>query len=328
MADDYESMLLAALASTIPAPGGADVPSLGDGSGMGGQSAPPGPPPVGALLAAARASRPPVPEVPAFAASFRAAAGMLDAVLAGVDPARLTRPSPVLDWSLGDLVTHLAAGYAQLTCALGAPTELPVAAEADLESATRAVLAWTAAERTLPERRALWWDAVTTLAAALRAPSAFPDRVLQVAGHTMPVAGHVVTRAFETWIHARDIALGTGMRLPDPAGEVIGPMADLAARTLAGLAARSPTRGQAGTVALALTGPGGGSWLVRLGAPAPSGGIEAAGDGVDAELTVDTVAFCLLVSDRIARPDLDVVVDGDVALAEDLLALAPALSGP
>ena len=338
MADDYESMLLAALARTAAASGATD----GAGVGLGGAPAPPGPSPVGALLEAARASRLPVPAVPPFAAPFRAAAGMLDAVLAGVDPTRLARPSPVLDWTLGDLVTHLAAGYAQLAGALGAPTDLPVAAEADLESVTRAVLAWTAADRTLAARRALWWEAVTTLAAALRAPSVAPDQVLRVAGHTMPVAGQVVTRAFETWIHARDIALGTGMRLPDPAGEVIGPMADLAARTLAGRAAREPARDQQATVTLTLTGPGGGAWLVPVGAsgPAPSGSAGSVRGAVDteipataeiratAEITVDTVAFCLLVSDRMARSQLDVVIEGEVSVAEDLLTLAPTLSGP
>lgn len=350
--DDYESMLLAAYVQATPASD--DLPdiaelarllprspvrpvrpvppaasSLGASGALGPPGLPdlPGPPPLDGVLAAARAGRRPIPVLPTFAAPFAAAVGMFDTVLTGVDPARLDRPSPVLDWTLGDLVTHLTAEYAQLAAALGAPTDLPVAPAADPESVTRAVLDWTAAETGPADRRRRWWDSVELLAAALRER----DRLglVDVAGRRMSVAGHVVARAFETWIHARDIALGADLRLPDPAADVIGPMADLATRVLDGLAETVPSgssgssspAGPAGTVALTLTGPGGLSALVRVGSPTPPGPPAAA-------VSVDVVAFCLLVADRLPRAELDVAVAGDTDVAEELLALAPMLSGP
>lgn len=331
--DDYESMLLAAYVQATPASD--DLPDIAELArllprspvrppGLPGLPGLPGPPPLDGVLAAARAGRRPIPVLPTFATPFAAAVGMFDTVLTGVDPARLDRPSPVLDWTLGDLVTHLTAEYAQLAAVLGAPTDLPVAPAADPESVTRAVLDWTAAETGPADRRRRWWDSVELLAAALRER----DRLglVDVAGRRMSVAGHVVARAFETWIHARDIALGADLRLPDPAADVIGPMADLATRVLDGLAGTVPSgssspAGPAGTVALTLTGPGGLSTLVRVGSPAPPGPPVAA-------VSVDVVAFCLLVADRLPRADLDVAVAGDTDVAEELLALAPMLSGP
>jgi uncharacterized protein (TIGR03083 family) len=357
MADDYESMLLAAYALADADP--ANRENLADLAVINGMlsierdwitgvlaDAPDAPhpdaldaPPLDAMLAAAKATRHPVPALPPFAAPFGAAAGILDTVLTSVDPACLERPSPVLDWTAGDLVTHLAAGNAQLAAACGVSTDLPVIPDAELETVTRAALAATRGFDPAARRRQ-WWDGVDTLAAALLGQPELAGRVVDVVGVRMSVASHVVARAFETWNHARDIALVGGLRLPNPTGEVLGPMANLAARALDGLPAPRPGRsGRSGTVRLTLSGPGGRSWLVGIGEPTrPVGSGSRDGPGtdsgadvearVDAELNADVVAFCLLVADRLAPADLGAVITGDIALAEDLLALAPTLSGP
>jgi hypothetical protein len=78
-----------------------------------------------------------------------------------------------------------------------------------------------------------------------------------------------------------------------------------------------------GTVELALTGPAGGSWRVRVGGadgPRP--------DEAQAEVILDILEFCLLVAGRRAPEAVGAVVAGDETLGHALLALAPSLSGP
>jgi hypothetical protein len=146
----------------------------------------------------------------------------------------------------------------------------------------------------------------------------------------MPVGSHLVSRAFETWIHARDIGAAAGLRVPPPPADSLASMADLAARVLSLVPSRTATA-PTGRVRLTLTGPGGGSWLVHLGGPATHDtAVPAAHDTAvpAAEVTLDAVEFCLLVADR-ARPEpAGVRIDGDAALGIELLAVAPQLARP
>lgn len=288
---------------------------------------------LGSLLDAARARRRPAPAVPPFASPFAAAAGMVDAVLAEADSTALARPSPVLDWSVGDLVAHLAAGNAQLAAVLPVGSMLPVTSvlpveavvspDADLVTVTRAVLAATADLPSDAVHR-LWRAGVDAIAAALLAEPDLADQVVEVDGHRTTVAAHIIVRAFETWIHARDIAAAAGITLPAPTGETVGPMARVAARVLDGRPAPI-TPGRTGTVRLNLTGPGGGSMLVGVGAPAA---VAPRSADLTADLTADIVGFCLLVAGRAAPADLELAVTGDAGLVRELLALAPTISGP
>jgi hypothetical protein len=66
-----------------------------------------------------------------------------------------------------------------------------------------------------------------------------------------------------------------------------------------------------------LTGDGGGDWLVAMGEGAPD-------DSPDVTVTADVVDWCRLVGDRVGPGEFVYTVDGDTALADDLVAAAPA----
>ncbi len=297
------------------------------------------PPPAAQVLTAALARRRPAPSVPAFAAPFAAAAGLFESALAELDGPARAAPSPVRGWTIGDLVTHVAATDGLLAAAIGIPADPPVDPRQDVVAHSEALIAHA---RTQPAEaeyaRALWRDGVDAIAARLRAEPDLAGRSIQVGGIGMSVADQLTVRAFETWIHARDIAHAVGLRLPDPLAHDLHVMSDLAARLLDELSTLDipgVSEPPAGTVELTLTGPGGGSWLVRVGAvggaegAAHAGGAEgAARTPPAAEITLGTVEFCLLVGDRRRLDDLDVVITGDDPLGRRLLALAPALSGP
>ncbi|OHV29076.1 hypothetical protein BCD49_36765 [Pseudofrankia sp. EUN1h] len=276
------------------------------------------------LRAPARARRRPAPRVPAFAAPFAAAAGILESVLAEVGDDALRGPSPVLTWRVGDLVAHLAAGNALLATALGVAVEPPPGSAVGLVGHTERLLAWVTG---WPRERvqALWRHDVEAIAARLNAEPELASRHVEVDGVRLPVADQLTARAFETWVHARDIAAAVGMRVPAPPVDSLGAMADLAARLLSTLPPRAATA-PAGTVRLTLTGPGGGSWLVQVGGEGAADLPTA--DRPEAELTLDTVEFCLLVADRVHPARLDAEIFGDDALAAELLVIAPQLSGP
>ncbi len=294
------------------------------------------PPPTAQVVTAALARRRPAPSVPAFAAPFAAAAGLFESALAELDSPARAAPSPVRGWTIGDLVTHVAATDGLLAAAIGIPADPPVDPRQDVVAHSEALIAHA---RTRPAEaeyaRALWRDGVDAIAARLRAEPNLAGRSIQVGGIGMSVADQLTVRAFETWIHARDIAHAVGLRLPDPLAHDLHVMSDLAARLLDELSTLDipgVSEPPAGTVELTLTGPGGGSWLVRVGAvggAAHAGGAEgAARTPPAAEITLGTVEFCLLVGDRRRLDDLDVVITGDDPLGRRLLALAPALSGP
>jgi len=275
------------------------------------------------VLVAAQARRRPAPRVPTFATPFAASASMLESVLAEVSEDVLRLPGPVLTWRVGDLVPHLAAGNALLAAALGLSAEPAPGTAADLVGHTERLLATIA---TWPRERvqALWRDGVESIAALLRARPEIATDLITVNGLPTTVANHLIARAFETWIHARDIGAAAGLRVPAPPADSLGAMANLAARLLSSLPARSVTA-PVGTVRLTLTGPGGGSWPVHVGTAAsgaPSAGTASAG------LSLTTVEFCLLIADRRHPSQIRAELEGDRALAAELLAIAPQLATP
>ncbi|OHV62135.1 hypothetical protein BCD48_05050 [Pseudofrankia sp. BMG5.36] len=277
------------------------------------------------LRAAARARRRPAPRVPAFAAPFAAAAGILESVLAEVSDDALRTPSPVLTWRVGDLVPHLAAGNALLATAIGVAVEPAPGPVAGLVSHTERLLSWVAG---WPRERvqALWRRGVEAIAARLSTQPELASLRVEVDGVRTTVADQLKIRAFETWTHARDIGAAAGLRVPPPPADSLGAMADLAARLLSTLPPRAATA-PAGAVRLTLTGPGGGSWLVQIGGAGAAAAAAAVGLP-EAELTLDTVEFCLLVADRGQPTEPHTEIFGDDALAAELLAIAPQLAGP
>jgi hypothetical protein len=125
----------------------------------------------------------------------------------------------------------------------------------------------------------------------------------------------MVSRAFETWIHARDIALAARKELPSPPPEHLHTIADLATRLLP--AAAAYRRVARGVVRLVLTGAGGGTWTLPLDELEP---------GVTVEMTLDVTEFCLLMGARREPRAVDVMIRGDVDLGYDLLDAGPTLA--
>ena len=130
----------------------------------------------------------------------------------------------------------------------------------------------------------------------------------------------LVVRSFENWIHRDDLRRVDGRTLDPPPAAELHAMSDFSARMLP-VALELSSRERPGKLArLSLTGPGGGEWLVAMGA-----GVEGAREP-DVTLTADAVAWCRLFGERIEPMELDHDVDGDTSLAVDLLESAPALA--
>jgi hypothetical protein len=149
------------------------------------------------------------------------------------------------------------------------------------------------------------------------------DRPVRMAGRGEPVRrtlrDAIVQRAFETWIHADDVADLIGRSSRPPAPEQVRRIADLAARLL-------PTAVHANGISepglagrLVLTGPAGGEWSVPLGEP------TAVSATVAFTATVDAVEFARLVANRRTLQTLDYAVTGDPSLAARVLRVAATL---
>jgi hypothetical protein len=139
---------------------------------------------------------------------------------------------------------------------------------------------------------------------------ALAARPVEVGGVRLPAGAHAVGRAFETWIHAWDIAVRLAIGPPRPSVEHLNAMADLAVDLL-----RRPL-GRFGPVRLTLTGPGGGDWLLPADAPSPA-----------VALTLDVLDFCLIAAGRLDGAAATVQMTGDPALATQVLAAVPACAG-
>ncbi|MCK9928406.1 maleylpyruvate isomerase N-terminal domain-containing protein [Frankia sp. Mgl5] len=317
---------------------------------------------VAGLTAAAQAgpARPRGPRTPTHGS--RAAA--LDRLLAELAPEHWGRPAAA-GWSVRELVLHLYAVDGLLLAALdGAGSDTGTGSDApgdlgrpdeDPVARTEAVLAATR-EWSVEQVRLRWFERAGLVCAAVAdATRASGPSAVTAGGWTTTPADHLTARAFETWIHTRDIAAAAGLAVPDPGGDELHTMADLALRLLADpWTAVVETAGPA-ALTVTLTGPGGGTWsldpsgvhewengagpvepgpaadLARTTGPA-SGPLTAGAVTVGAvtvgAVTAGIVPFCLLAGDRATVDAVATRMEGDERLAVELLALAPSLAGP
>jgi hypothetical protein len=130
------------------------------------------------------------------------------------------------------------------------------------------------------------------------------DELLQVGPVRLPGKDQAIFRAFETWIHSRDIAAAVGLPRHSPPPKHLHATANLAMRLISSRVSQGR---------FVLTGPAGGVW--DLGEPT-------------VELTMDTLDFCLLAADRLRVEDLDHQVRGDDDAAARILAIVPSFAGP
>ncbi|WP_214417186.1 maleylpyruvate isomerase family mycothiol-dependent enzyme, partial [Sphaerisporangium fuscum] len=257
-----------------------------------------------------------------FAAPYAARVAAMDALLAGATPADWSR-TIVEGWTLRELVGHLAATDSLLAVEVGAPPAGPPPVTSDVPARTAELIEY-ARGRSPEEMRAGWRGQAEAICARVAELDA--STPVTLGGVAFPVGDHLLGRMLETWIHTDDAATVMGLGLPLPLAEHIHPVADFCARLLPWTMLLSGADGAGRAVRLVLTGPGGGSWHV----PLDVGRVAVPDDGspVDAEIACETVDLCFLLGGRRTPSDFPAGIRGDAALAAEVLAAAPALSGP
>jgi uncharacterized protein (TIGR03083 family) len=136
-----------------------------------------------------------------------------------------------------------------------------VAAAGHVESTQPA--ATRQAGRSPARTRAEWRRAADRTIDLIRAAGDFRAEVA-VHGMRLPLGMLLVIRAFELWIHENDIRQAVALPPSVPDASTLRLMTEAAARLLPHAAARIGLR-EPTTVHLVLTGPGGGTWDIRIG---------------------------------------------------------------
>lgn len=245
-----------------------------------------------------------------------AAAALHDSVARAVESgAASARTDNGLD--VRDLVVHLVAMESLVGGWAGASTE-PDLHGNDIEGRTREACAMLDG---VPLADVVArWDAAARGLRRAAADAAARGESLPWFGGTWSASDVLTARAFETWIHAGDIATAVGEARPELSGAAFGAMTQVAVQLLPScLAVRETTRPGA-SARIVLDGPGGGDWIVPL----------APGDATDAPpsvvLRAGVVDWCLRVGDRVTPADLRVEIEGDVELGRELVAAASAFA--
>jgi uncharacterized protein (TIGR03083 family) len=151
------------------------------------------------------------------AALLAQARGVLDAV-GGLEPSAYGLPTRLGDWTVRELVAHLAGEVEAMSRVLG---EEPAAPPADLTPGRWALATAPRAGRLDEDTRriAAGGDPAARLAAAVGALEAdlagpLPDLLVRVLPGTLTAADFAVTRLVELVVHADDLAAATGVPVP------------------------------------------------------------------------------------------------------------------
>ncbi|WP_432066230.1 TIGR03084 family metal-binding protein [Streptomyces sp. C10-9-1] len=242
---------------------------------------------------------------------LRAEGEELDAVVAPLDTAGWSVPTPAEGWTVAHQIAHLAwtdtwaqravtepAVFRERVRAAGHRGGAMVdegAAEGARQSPRDLLDGWRAGRRAL-------YGALASLPADTRVPWFGPP---------MKAPSMATARLMETWAHGQDVADALGVRREPTAR--LRHIAHLGVRTIgfAFTVHRLPVPQV--PVRVELTAPGGGAW---------SWGPPEAEDRV----TGPAVDFCLLVTRRRHRDDLSLTVTGETA--QQWAAIAQAFAGP
>ncbi|MGE2727048.1 TIGR03084 family metal-binding protein [Mycolicibacterium pulveris] len=244
-------------------------------------------------------------------ADLRAESDALDALVADLAPAQWATPTPAPGWTIAHQIAHLLwTDRVALTAVTDEDGFAAVLAEAAKDpdgfvDAAAEELAATPPDRLL----AAWRDTRARLHDALLAVT--EGRKLPWFGPPMSAASMATARLMETWAHGLDVADALGVRRP--------PTARL--RSIAHIGVRTRD------FAFAINGlvPPQDPFLVRL--RAPDGSTWSWGpDDAAQRVTGSAEDFCLLVTQRRPRTELDVSATG--ADAQTWLGIAQAFAGP
>jgi uncharacterized protein (TIGR03083 family) len=271
------------------------------------------------LLAAARVRGPAGPRTGDGAlALFGDLADRLDAVARGLGAGDLGAAT-ANGLSVRDLLIHLAAMESLVAAAL-TETIPPVVASEEIEARTAAFVE-VFALRPLDEVRTLWRESVDTILAW--GAAGHPQGFVPWFGQELPRDIILTIRAFETWIHTDDIRRALGRPLEPPRPSQLHLMATFSIESLPAWLVLADRTHPGRVARVVLTGAGGGSWLVNLGAEETAVADDAP---ADVTLEVDVVDWCHRIGERITTDAIPVRVLGDAALATDILESASVLA--
>ncbi|MEW6472390.1 MAG: maleylpyruvate isomerase family mycothiol-dependent enzyme [Actinomycetota bacterium] len=231
----------------------------------------------------------------------------LDGLLRDLDEEEWALPSRCPDWTIADVVLHVAQTNAMAVASVErrfrdivegfgkAAAAAPPGANVD-DLAGLAV----AAERGQPPKELYErWRASSTAQAEALAGCDARKRVPWVNGELAAIT-LATTRLAEVWIHTGDVAAGLGRR-QEP-GPHLKPIARLAWRTLPYAFARAD-RELSGPVALALTAPDGTTWEFAPDVPAAT------------TVTGPALDFCLVAARRLDASETALAASGPDATA-------------
>jgi len=254
-------------------------------------------------------------DVASLVADLSAESADLDALVSSLDPADWSRDTPAPGWTIAHQIGHLWWTDRVSVIALTDPERFTGAFMAEvMETVTRGVdpvdeSAETAAATPPAELLTLWRQDRTALEAAFLASTARSERVPWF-GPPMSVASMVTARLMETWAHGQDVAdaLGTN-RVPT---DRLRHIAHLGFRTRDFAYAARGLTPPASPFRVELVAPDGSTW---------AHGPEDASDRVSGS----ALDFCLLVTQRRHRDDVDLVATG--ADADEWLGIAQVFAG-
>jgi uncharacterized protein (TIGR03084 family) len=248
-------------------------------------------------------------DVAALAADLTAESAVTRALVAGLDEPGWRTPTPAAGWDIADQVSHLAYFDEVAVRAAVRPDEFRAELATGLDHFDPDAIA--ARFRVLTGTELLaWFDTART--GLLETFSTIdPQLRLPWFGPAMSAASSLTARFMETWAHSQDIA--------DALGVTREPTARLRHVAHIGVGARAFSYAAHGK-----TPP---PEPVRVELTAPDGTVWTWGQP-DAENRVTGTAldFCLLVTQRRHRDDLDLTVDGEAA--QDWIDIAQAFAGP
>ena len=261
------------------------------------------------MLAAAMAARAPARTPMADPIeTFRRQLERLDEVIAAL-PADAWPARTAAGWDVQGLVAHLTEVERYFGSLLGLwDYQPPDGTEHDHRAMTEPAVA-SSADQEPGATRDAWRARRDQLLAALES-AALPDHI-NFHGLPMSTRAAFTTRAFEVWTHADDIRKAHHIALETPRADEVALMANTAVRSVPlGLLLSGFDRGDH-AIRVVLTGPGGGTWVVPLGDRAPS--------EPDTVLVANAVDFCRMAAQRLDVNDLELYVEGDAAVAHDVL---------
>lgn len=269
-------------------------------------------------LSAREAGRPvdPPPGIPPVEA-FRRTVRAMDSLLADLTDAQWTAAS-IRGLTVQGLIGHLIGVERDFDRAVRGVIPAQPGGEDHVGATQSSALEQLgkSPDQTLHE----WRQAITDTLELVRGLPASdrPAPPVTMHGVTLPLGDLLIVRAFEMWTHDEDIRRAAGLPLSAPDDATLALMSRLAATLLPYAMARTG-QSEPAEVRLVLTGRGGGTFTVQVGAPT---------DGTHdrTRLIMDTVQFCRVVANRLADADLTMDVSGDADLAVAALAGARALA--